>query len=132
MTPEERDTVLAKPLDAILATNRRSGGPHVTPMWFYWDGSAFYLSTTRDRSKYAHIKRNADISLIINDQASHRYVSAYGHAEVVEGDKETVLRLTLPIIRRYAPEGGGEQMAASLMEQDRVVIVLRPEKIVAN
>lgn len=132
MTADEIDTLLAKPLDAIVATQRRSGGPQLTPMWFYWDGTAFYLSTTRDRNKYANIKRNAEISLIVNDQEAHTYVSAYGRAELVEHDADHIMKLTLPIIRRYAPEGRAEQMAASLLEQDRVVIVLRPEKMVTR
>lgn len=132
MMTEDIDTLLAKPLDAIVATQKRSGGSQLTPMWFYWDGRAFYLSTTRDRNKYANIKRNAELSLIVNDQEGHRYVSAYGRGELVEGDMDQVMKLTMPIIRRYLPEERAEQMAASLLEQDRVVIILRPEKVVAN
>lgn len=132
MTTEEIDAFLAKPLDAIIATQRRAGGSQLTPMWFYWDGAAFYMSTTRDRNKYANIKRNAEISLIVNDQQAHTYVSTYGRAELIEGDKERIMELTLPIIRCYAPEGRAEQMAASLLEQDRVVIVLRPDKVVTS
>ncbi|HEX8034734.1 MAG TPA: PPOX class F420-dependent oxidoreductase [Ktedonobacterales bacterium] len=132
MTADEIDTLLAKPLDAILATQRRSGGSQLTPMWFYWDGTAFYMSTTRDRNKYANIKRNAEVSLIVNDQEAHKYLSAYGRAELVEDDKDRIMKLTLPIIRRYAPEGRAEQMAASMLEQDRVVIVLRPDKLLTN
>lgn len=45
------------------------------------------------------------------------------------------MKLTLPIIRlirRYVPEGRAEQMAASMLEQDRMVIVLRPDKLLTN
>ncbi|MGZ3598840.1 MAG: PPOX class F420-dependent oxidoreductase [Ktedonobacterales bacterium] len=132
MNAEEANALLAKPLDAIIATQRRSGPPHLTPMWFYWDGHAFYLSTTRDRTKYANIKRNPEIALIVDDQATHTYVSAHGHAKLVEDNKDQIMKLTLPIIRRYVPEGRAEQMAVSMLEQDRVVIVLRPDKLLTN
>lgn len=55
MTSEEVNVLLARPLDAIVAVTRREGGPQVTPVWFRWDGEAFYFSTTRHRSKYANI-----------------------------------------------------------------------------
>jgi PPOX class probable F420-dependent enzyme len=132
MNAEEINALLAKPLDAIIATQHRSGPPQLTPMWFYWDGHAFYFSTTRDRVKYANIKRNAEIALIVDDQSAHKYVSAHGHAKLVEDDKDHIMKLTLPIIRRYVPEDRANQMAAAMLEQDRVVIVLHPDKMLAN
>ena len=132
MTTEERDALLAKPLDAILAVQRPSAPPQLTPLWFFWDGEAFYLSTTRDRAKYPNVKRNPVVSLIVNDQAAHTYVVAYGRAEIVEENKDEVMALTLPIIAKYAPPDNAERMAASLMQQDRVVIVLRPQRIVTR
>ena len=130
MTPEERDAQLAKPLDAILAVPRRQGGPQLTPLWFYWDGAAFYFSTTRSRSKYLNIRHNPEISVIVDDLAAHKYIAAYGRAEIVEGDRERVVALTIPIMEKYMP--GRAKDAATNMEQDRVVVVLRPERIVTN
>lgn len=132
MTPEERGALLAKPLDAILAVQRPSAPPQLTPLWFYWDGEVFYLSTTRDRAKYPNIKRNPAVSLIVNDQAAHTYVAAYGQAEIIEGNKDEVMALTLPIIAKYAPPGNVERMAAALLQQERVVIVLHPRRIVTR
>ena len=131
MTTEERDALLAKPLDAVLAVPRPSGGPQLTVIWFYWDGAAFYMSTTRDRSKYANVRRNPDVSLMVNDAAAHKYVAAYGRAEIVEGPIERIAELTRPIMEKYMP-GRSDNMIASLAEQQRIVLVLRPEKIVTN
>jgi len=131
MTTEERDALLAQPLDAILAAQRPSGGPQLTVIWYYWDGAAFYMSTTRDRSKYANVKRNPEVSLIVNDAAAHKYVAAYGRAEIVEQPIERVAELTRPILEKHMP-GGSDSMIASLAEQQRVVIVLRPQKLVTN
>jgi PPOX class probable F420-dependent enzyme len=128
MTPEEREALLAKPLNAIVAVPRRSGGPQLTPVWFHWDGHAFYFSTTRSRTKYANIKRHPEISLIVDDLAAHLYVAAYGHAEIIEDDRVQVIALTQPIMEKYAP-GRAEQMLADLAP-DRVIVILRPTKIV--
>lgn len=131
MTSEEMEKLLAKPLDAVVAVNRPSGGPHLTPVWFRWDGHAFYLSTTRDRAKYTHIKRHPDISLIVDDQAAHRYVVAYGRAEIVEDDPNTIAELSYPIIAKYAPQVP-KPAPAEFAEEGRVVVVLRPTRLVTR
>lgn len=130
MMPEERDALLAKPLNAIVAVQRQSGGPQLTPVWFLWDGQAFYLSTTKSRAKYANLQRHRAISLIVDDLAAHQYVAAYGHAEIIEHDRERIVALTRPIMEKYAPERAA-QMAEG-MEPDRVVVVLRPDKLVTR
>lgn len=130
MTPEERDALLARPLNAILAIPRGSGAPHVTPLWFYWDGHAFYLSTTKSRAKYRHIKRHPEVALIVDDPAAHSFLAAYGHAEIVEDDRERVVSLTVPIMRKHL--GDIATTRANEMEQDRVVIVLHPDRLVSR
>jgi PPOX class probable F420-dependent enzyme len=132
MQLDERDALLAKPLDAILAVSRRSGGPQLTPVWFHWDGEAFYFSTTRSRSKYPNLRRHPQSSVIVDDQAAHHYVAAYGHAEIVEDDRERILSLTRPIMAKYAPDPDRTAQMLERMEDDRVVIILRPERIVTN
>ncbi len=44
MTPEEMQTLLSKPNNAIVGVNRREGAPQLTVIWFYWDGTSFYFS----------------------------------------------------------------------------------------
>ena len=47
------EAFLAEPRNVIVAGIRRDGRPQLSPNWFYWDGERFYVSTTRDRAKYA-------------------------------------------------------------------------------
>ena len=46
--------------DAILAVNRPEGGPQLTPVWFIWDGEAFWLSTRNHSAKYRNMQRDQD------------------------------------------------------------------------
>ena len=52
------EAFLAEPRNIIVAGIRRDGRPHLSPNWFYWDGQRFYVSTTRDRVKYAIFRRD--------------------------------------------------------------------------
>lgn len=55
---------------------------------------------------------------------------AYGRAEIIE---ENVGELARPIIKRYVPEDRVEQMVQGVQnDPSRVLVVLRPEKLVTN
>lgn len=130
MISEEMQTILSKPKNAIIAVNRAKGGPQLTPVWFYWDGTSFRFSTTKDRVKYLHIKRDPSISLIVDDLEAHKYIAAYGRAEVIE---HNVGELARPIIQKYVSGDRLEQMVKMVNDDpNRVVVVLRPDKIVTR
>lgn len=126
MSPEELDALLAKPINAIVATTRQADAPQLTPVWFLWDGETFAFSTTKNRIKYGNIKRNPKISLIVDDEATHQYAVAYGHAEIVE-QHERVTELTRPLLEKYVP-GNIERIDSMLGDASWVVILLRPDK----
>jgi PPOX class probable F420-dependent enzyme len=130
MTSEEMQTLLSKPINAIVGVNRTEGGPQLTPVWFVWDGTSFIFSTTKDRVKYLNIKRNPSISLIVDDLEAHKYVVAYGRAEIIE---HNVGELARPIIQKYVSGDRLEQMVKMVNDDpNRVLVVLRPDKIVTR
>jgi PPOX class probable F420-dependent enzyme len=130
MTSEEMQTLLSKPINAIVGVNRTEGGPQLTPVWFVWDGTSFIFSTTKDRVKYLNIKRNPSISLIVDDLEAHRYIVAYGRAEIIE---HNVGELARPIIQKYVSGDRLEQMVKMVNDDpNRVLVVLRPDKIVTR
>jgi len=130
MTSEEMQTLLSKSNHAIVGVNRAAGGPQLTPVWYAWDGTSFYFSTTKDRVKYLNLKRDPSITLIVDDFETHKYVVAYGRAEIIE---QNIGELTRPIVRKYVPVDRLEQSIKALNnDPSRVLVVLHPEKIVTN
>jgi nitroimidazol reductase NimA-like FMN-containing flavoprotein (pyridoxamine 5'-phosphate oxidase superfamily) len=47
MDAEALQAFLAKPHEAIVATNRVGKGPQLSPVWFLWDGEAFLFGTQK-------------------------------------------------------------------------------------
>ncbi len=130
MTHEEMQALLAKPNNAIVGANRREGAPQLTVVWFYWDGTSFYFSTKKDRAKYPNLKRDPSLSLIIDDPESHRYVIAYGKAEIIEHDFADLAR---PLIKKYVPPERAEQIIHEIInDPQRVIVVLHPDKFLTN
>lgn len=133
MNQEALQTFLAQPHDAIIATNRLGKGSQLTPVWFVWDGEAFLFSTQKASVKYANIRRDPNISVIINDPGTYTYVVAYGRAEIVE--LERYPELGNAILEKYMSAEQCQQFEAAIQDIERasrVVIVLKPEKVVGR
>ncbi len=129
MNRAELQSFLAHPRNAIIAVNRPGNAPHLTPVWFTWDGEVFRFSTTRDRAKYANIRRDPQISLIVDDAATHTYVVATGVATILE---DNPLALSRPLLEKHLPADRLEQSLGMVTDPDRVLIELRPTKILVN
>ena len=122
---------LAQPHDAIISTNRVGKGSQLSPVWFVWDGESFLFGTQKASVKYANIVRDPAISVIVNDPVTHTYVTAYGRAEIVE--LERYPELDNAIAEKYISADQRQQFEASnqgFLWASRVVIVLKPEKVV--
>jgi PPOX class probable F420-dependent enzyme len=118
--------------DAILAVNRPEGGPQLTPVWFIWDGEAFWLSIRNHSAKYRYMQQDRDISVLVDEPASAQYVLAYGQAEFLDENLRVhpVLRSMLEKYNVSTEEM--EEGLDELSSPERVLVRLRPEKMLAR
>ena len=131
MDPHAFQAFLAHPHDAIISTNRVGKGSQLSPVWLVWDGESFLFGTQKASVKYANIVRDPNISVMVNDPVTHTYVTAYGRAEIVGLERYPELGNT--IVEKYIPADQRQQFEASnqaIERASRVVIVLKPEKVV--
>jgi len=138
MTPsvpsEQTNDFLSTPSlrDAILAVNRPTGGPQLTPVWFVWDGEAFWLSIRNHSAKYRYMQRDQDISVLVDEPASARYVLAYGRAEFLDENLRAhpVLRSMLEKYNVSTEEM--EDGLDELSSPERVLVRIIPEKMLVR
>lgn len=125
---EEQDHFLRRMPNAILGTNRRDGGPNLTPNWYYWDGVDFLISAPDWTSKVHNVRRDPRASLCIDDPVSGLYVTAYGHATIIE--QAEAREPTFALLRKYREEQDviphWERINAN---RERVVIVVHPDRL---
>ena len=124
--PESLGAFLAQSRNLILAGNRAGGRPHLTPNWFCWDGERFYVSTTRDRVKYALFRRDSRAQLLIDDPAGSRAVLIPATVEVQED-----LAAELPRFRAIRDKYGMKALdvddhLGSLLAERRVLLAITP------
>ena len=85
LNTQEIDEFLAGPWLARLACLKPNGSPYVVPVWYHWDGAAFWL-VARKKSEWARfIADDPRVSLVIDEpEPPIRKVICEGLAEVIE------------------------------------------------
>ncbi len=80
---QEQVAFLAPRQLAVLATSRRDGSPQQSMVTYLYDGEHILVSITKDRAKYANIRRQPKICLLVPE--GRQQLVVYGEAELVEG-----------------------------------------------
>ena len=96
LRPQKRGrkiAMTAAEIDAFLAEQRTCrvasigpDGPHATPLWFYWDGTYFWLYSITRSQRWADLQRDPRIGIVVvagQDFAELRGVEITGTAHVV-------------------------------------------------
>ena len=127
-TTEQINDFLSERRNATIATINKNGTPQLTPVIFYWDGSTFYISVTKETMKYKNLKRDPRLSLIVDDVLDHHCVIAKGKATIQEQD---IWDMTSKITYKYYGKEESEPYLEQLKKQNRVLIIFKPTKIQA-
>jgi PPOX class probable F420-dependent enzyme len=126
LTSDEINEFLAERRNAVIATINKGGSPQLTPVIFYWDGTAFYISVTKETIKYKNLKRDPRISLVVDNVLGHKTVIAKGKATIQE---DNVWDMTTKIIEKYYRKEEAAPYLEQLKKQNRVLIVVKPSKV---
>lgn len=65
MSPEERDAFLDEQRTCRVAT-AGAAGPHLTALWFVWDGEALWLTSIVKSQRWTDIERDDRVSVLID------------------------------------------------------------------
>ncbi len=120
----EVEAFLSQPHVAALATVRPNGRPHVTPVWYDFDGTEFIVSTFRTGQKLKNVSRKGFAALsIFTQEAPYLNVIVEGTARV-GSPLDNVWRERLAT--RYLGERAGRVYVQESAEWDVIAIHIRP------
>ena len=94
--PENYMDLVQQPAFANLATLMKDGSPHVTPVWFDFDGQVVRVNSAKGRVKDRNMRNNPKVALAIVDPKNpYRYLEIRGSVvEITEaGADEHIDRL---------------------------------------
>ena len=124
---EKLEEFLAEPRNIMVAGIRRDGRPHLSPNWFYWDGQLFYVSTTRDRVKYAIFQRDPRAQLAIDDSTGFRAVLVPATVEVREDIAAELSRFRAIREKHGRTVPDDEEFLRALAAEGRILLAFTPD-----
>lgn len=135
MALEELDGLLAEHHVAVATTFRKDGRPQqsLVTVGKFGDGLAF--TTTQGRAKYRNLTRDPRFALMLCQPDWGGYAVLDGDAEVRTAENTDADQLREDLRAVYRAAAGKEHPAwaeydQAMRDQNRVVIVLRPGRLV--
>jgi nitroimidazol reductase NimA-like FMN-containing flavoprotein (pyridoxamine 5'-phosphate oxidase superfamily) len=66
MTPAELDEFLATQRTCRVATVSADGAPHVSALWYVWDGTSLWLYSVVRSTRWADLRRDRRIAVVVD------------------------------------------------------------------
>ena len=129
LTKEELETFLTNTGSATLCTHNRDGSIHATPVgYFYTPGKIDIISHASTR-KNRNIKRNNQVTLLIDTEKPFRGALIYGEASI---SRDNVLPMIMKMFEHMTPADKLEAVSREYLSVvDCVIIYVVPKRIVS-
>ena len=66
MSPEEVDAFLEGARTCHAASVLGDGAPHVSPLWFVWDGQALWLNSVVKSQRWVNLMRDPRVAVVVD------------------------------------------------------------------
>ena len=138
MSEEELSSFLQKQISLQIGTINKDGSPHLTTMWYLYDGENFIFHTYTKSQKIINLKRDSRITLLTeagNQYSDLQGIIVYGSAEIINGKDslEEVIRYMEMVGEKYIKDEDGAQYIEGMKLQapKRSVVIVKPSKFIS-
>ena len=118
---------------AAVATINEEGVPHLTALWFLFDGDSFYVMMMSSSVKMKNLRGNRNMALIIESRVASKEigVSVSGEAQILAGDE--ALQAIEAIHAKYITGEGlaDPDVGPRFREWDDTAVRLTPQRWIA-
>lgn len=130
LTSEHKHFLMDQVRTAKLATVRKDGRPHVTPVWFELDGDTVVFTTWHTSVKAVNIKRDGRICLCVDDEEPpFSYIQIEGTA-MLSADSRELKYWSTSIASRYMGEELAETYGKRNSVEGELLVRVTPTKVV--
>lgn len=134
MTSDEMNYFLSQTNLARLATIR-GDKPHVTPIWYIWDGKSIWMETLPSYLKVRNLRANPACSISIDSTEGGLRIKGVifeGSVELIDQPEVLVMKIVRQIYIKYM---GEEALIASMpkkmLDGPHILIKLSPRKTIS-
>ena len=130
LTSEHKHFLMEQVRTAKLATVRKDGRPHVTPVWFELDGDTLLFTTWHTSVKALNIRRDGRVCLCVDDEKPpFSYIQIEGTV-VMSTDSEALSHWCTRIAGRYMGENLAEAYGKRNSVEGELLVRVTPTKVV--
>ena len=138
MSEEELSSFLKTQISLQIGTINKDGSPHLTTMWYFYDGESFIFHTYTKSQKIINLQKDPRITLLT--EAGSQYsdlqgIIVYGNAEIINGkdNLEEVVRYMEIVGEKYIKDEDGAQYIEGMKLQapKRSVVIVKPSKFIS-
>ncbi len=134
MDPRELDAFLGQSFPTplgVVGSLRRDGAPHLTPVWFRWDGKSVTIWTTDTRAWVRNLRRDPRVAFSVQTfEAPYPAVLIRGLASLTTGDDPAVLGEIRAITSRYVEPEEVEQYIDDWPAL-RTIVTITPDSVIS-
>lgn len=132
MSAEEwRDFVARGAHTGKFATVGADGTPHITPVWYVFDGDDFLFTAERGTAKVSNVQRNPRAAICLDDETPpYAYVEVRGDVTLSE-DLDELSNIATRAGAGYLGAAGAEEFGERNSVPGMVVVRLHATKVVA-
>jgi len=135
MTEGEIVALLDECKSLQVATLDKDGAPHLTTVWFAYRDGTYLFETYGKSQKVVNLRRDPRVSVLAEQGTEYselRGVSVQGRAEIVDAGEPLQRLMEVIVARNHRGLDPGDvtKIAASMAEK-RVVVIVRPDKIIS-
>jgi PPOX class probable F420-dependent enzyme len=134
MSDDEISSFLEAGRDLQVASINADGTPHLVTMWYAMQDGEIAFWTYGKSQKIINLRRDPRLTVLVATGEVYEQlkgVSIQGHAEIVD-DPDDVLRYGEAVYERYwGPLNDTVREGVRAMGAKRVVIVVKPDKILS-
>ena len=133
LTMNEIEEFLRAPHTVVVATLKRDGTPQLSTTWYRWDGTAFWISTNRDRAKYRNLRRDPRMSLEVTAPDGWSWATADGTATLTGPGTDPHGPEVEALVDYYRTAAGEhpdwDEYRAVMVSDRRVLMTMRVEHV---
>jgi PPOX class probable F420-dependent enzyme len=115
-----------------FSTIGADGAPHITPVWYVFDGEAFLFTAGGGTAKVRNLRRDPRAAICVDEEAPpYAYVEVCGDVTLSE-DLDELVDVATRAGARYAGPERAEEFGKRNGVPGEVVVRLHPRKVVAH
>lgn len=136
LTESELNAFVAEPRHAIVATLRKDGSVHLSPVWFLYEGGRVYFAIQPDSAKHRHLSRDPRVTVCVDAGfPDARSVTFSGSAEVQSAEQSPeVSARQFRVARRYldSDEDTERYLLQAQASGGLVLVAVSPDTVLAR